>query len=115
MGGTWISKGTIPSKAMRAAAKSIQSFHSQFGDPKGRKPYDRFRMEDIMAYKMPSLENKNRKIKNDIIKNEIDTARGWGKIIDEHTAEVTEQMGEKKTWSTRLIYLSTRNSTAEQE
>lgn len=110
IGGSWISKGTIPSKALRAAAKSIQSFQSQFGDPKGRKPYDRFRMEDIMAYKMPILENKNRKIKNDIIKNEIDTARGWGKIIDEHTVEVTDQMGEKKTWSTRFIFLSTGSS-----
>src|SRR5690625_2431141 len=49
IGGSWISKGTIPSKALRAAAKSIQSFQSQFGDPKGRKPYDRFRMEDIMG------------------------------------------------------------------
>lgn len=110
IGDSWISKGTIPSKALRAAAKSIQSFQSQFGNQKGRKPYERFRMEDIMAYKKPILENKNRKIKNDITKNEIDTARGWGKIIDENTVEVTNQSGERQVYSTQFIYLSTGSS-----
>ena len=87
LGGTWINKGTVPSKALRAAAKLIQSFQTQFGDEKGRKPFERFRMEDIMDYKQPIVESKNRKIKDDIIKNEVDTARGWGKITDPHTVE----------------------------
>lgn len=110
IGGTWISKGTVPSKALRAAAKLIQSFESQFGDEKGRKPFERFRMEDIMAYKQPILENKNKKVKEDIIKNEVETARGWGRIVDEHTVEVVDSMNQKKSYTTRNILLSTGSS-----
>lgn len=110
IGGTWISKGTVPSKALRAAAKLIQSFESQFGDEKGRKPYERFRMEDIMAYKKPILENKNKKVKDDIIKNKVETARGWGRIVDEHTVEVVDQLNEKTTYSADHILISTGSS-----
>src|SRR5690625_7803521 len=59
---------------------------------------------------MPILQDNNRTVKTDISQNEIDTARGWAKIIDEHTVEVTDQMGEKKPWSTRFIFLSTGSS-----
>lgn len=107
LGGTWISKGTVPSKALRAAAKLIQSFQSQFGDEKGRKPYERFRMEDIMDYKQPIVEGKNRKIKDDIIKNEVDTARGWGIIKDPHTVEVHNDIDSKKIYTGENILIST--------
>lgn len=107
LGGTWINKGTVPSKALRAAAKLIQSFHSQFGDEKGRKPYERFRMEDIMNYKRPILESKNKKIKDDIIKNEVDTARGWGKIIDPNTVEVFTSIENKEKYTAKNILIST--------
>ncbi len=107
IGGSWINKGTVPSKALRAAAKLIQSFHSQFGDEKGRKPYERFRMEDIMDYKKPILESKNKKIKEDIVKNEVDTANGWGKIIDENTVEVFKNVDEKETYTGKHILIST--------
>jgi NAD(P) transhydrogenase len=110
IGGTWISKGTVPSKALRAAAKLIQSFESQFGDEKGRKPYERFRMDDIMAYKKPILESKNKKVKDDIIKNEVETARGWGRLVDEHTIEVVDHLNEKKTYTGEHILLSTGSS-----
>jgi len=110
IGGTWISKGTVPSKALRAAAKLIQSFESQFGDEKGRKPYERFRMEDIMAYKKPILEGKNKKVKDDIIKNEVDTARGWGRLIDGHTVEVVDHLNEKKIYTASYILVSTGSS-----
>lgn len=110
LGGSWISKGTVPSKALRAAAKLIQSFNSQFGDEKGRKPYERFRMEDIMEYKKPILESKNKQVKDDIIKNEVETARGWGKIIDANTVEVTNNLNHKKTYTTKNILISTGSS-----
>lgn len=107
IGGTWINKGTVPSKALRAAAKLIQSYHYQFGDEKGRKPYERFRMEDIMAYNRPILESKNKKVKDDIIKNEVETARGWGKIIDPHTVEVVTHLDNKETYTAEYILIST--------
>lgn len=110
LGGTWINAGTVPSKALREAAKSIQKFHKQFGDEKGRKPYERFKMDDLLQYKESILESKNQKVKSDIIKNEIETARGWGKIIDKHTVEVTDNFQEKKTYTTENILISTGSS-----
>lgn len=107
LGGSWINKGTVPSKALRAAAKLIQSFHSQFGDERGRKPFERFRMEDIMDYKRPILESKNKKVKDDIVKNEVDTANGWGKIIDANTVEVFKQGEDAKTYTGKNILVST--------
>ncbi|MDZ7718629.1 MAG: Si-specific NAD(P)(+) transhydrogenase [Balneolaceae bacterium] len=107
LGGSWINKGTVPSKALRAAAKLIQSFHSQFGDERGRKPYERFRMEDIMDYKRPILESKNKKVREDIVKNEVDTATGWGKIIDSNTVEVVKETGNKETYKGKNILIST--------
>ena len=110
LGGSWISKGTVPSKALRAAAKLIQSFHSQFGDERGRKPFERFRMEDIMEYKDPILKSKNRQFKDDIIKNEVETVRGWGRIIDKNTVEVADQLNNKNTYTAKYILISTGSS-----
>ncbi|MEX0648719.1 MAG: Si-specific NAD(P)(+) transhydrogenase [Balneolaceae bacterium] len=107
LGGTWINRGTVPSKAFREAAKLIQSFHSQFDDEEERKPYDHFKMEDLLRYKNNILENKNRKIKSDFIKNEVETARGWGRIIDGNTVEVTDQLQNKTTYSTEKIFIAT--------
>ncbi len=113
LGGSWISKGTVPSKALRAAAKLIQSFHKQFGDEKGRKPFERFRMEDIMEYKEPILDSKNRQFKDDIIKNEVETARGWGRIIDKNTVEVTDQLNNKNNYTAKYILISTGSRPSE--
>jgi NAD(P) transhydrogenase len=110
LGGTWLNKGTVPSKALREAANLIQKFHSQFGDERGRKPFERFRMEDLLLYKKSILESKNKKVKNDLIKNEVDTARGTGKIIDEHTVEVTTQLGQVSRHTSENILISTGSS-----
>jgi NAD(P) transhydrogenase len=110
LGGTWINSGTVPSKALREAAKSIQKFHGQFGDERGRKPYERFKMDDLLQYKQNILDSKNQKVKNDIIKNEIDTARGWGKILDDHTVEVTDHLDNVKAYSAENILISTGSS-----
>lgn len=110
MGGSWISKGTVPSKALRSAAKLIHSFQSQFGDEKGRKPYQKFRMEDIMKFKSPILESKNRNYVDDIIKNEVHTARGWGRIIGKNEVEVVDNLKQKKKYTAEYILISTGSS-----
>lgn len=115
LGGSWISKGTVPSKALRAASKLIQSFESQFGDEKGRKPFERFRMEDIMKYKSPILDSKHKKYVDDIIKNEVQTLRGWGRITGEHEVEVVDFQNKKKTYSAEFIMISTGSSPAKPE
>ncbi len=107
IGGTWINKGTVPSKALREAAKTIYKFHSQFGDEKGRKPYERFRMEELLQYKRTILESKNKKVKEDLIKNKIDTVRGFGKLLDKHTVSVTDHTDEKENHTAKHILIST--------
>jgi len=107
LGGAWINTGTVPSKSLREASQLIQKFHTQFGDERGRKPYEKFRMEDILQYKKSILDIKNRKVKDDLIKNDIETARGWGKVIDKNTVEVSNQFGNKVTYTTKFILIST--------
>ncbi|PKD45276.1 Si-specific NAD(P)(+) transhydrogenase [Rhodohalobacter barkolensis] len=107
LGGTWLNKGTVPSKALREAADLIQDFHTQFGDEKGRKPFERFRMEDLLSYKKSALDSKNRKVKTDLIKNEVETARGWGEIVDEHTVTVKDSLNKTTTYTTENILIAT--------
>ncbi len=110
IGGTWINTGTVPSKALREAAKTIYRFYAQFGDEKGRKPYEKFRMEELLQYKRTILESKNKKVKEDLIKNEVDTVRGFGKLKDEHTVEVELHTGETESFTANFILVSTGSS-----
>lgn len=107
LGGTWINSGTVPSKALRESANTIQNFDNQFGDKGDRKPYERYRMEDLLQYKNEVLEEENRKVKDDFIKNEVDVARGFGRIVDEHTVEVETPIGTKEQYTGEFILIST--------
>ena len=109
LGGTWINTGTVPSKALREAAKTILEFKKQFGDD-GEKAYDKFRMVDLLQYKDQILEKENRKAKDDLIKNEVDVARGTGHIVDAHTVEVATHFGTKETYTANYILVCTGSS-----
>jgi NAD(P) transhydrogenase len=113
LGGTWINSGTVPSKALREAAKTILEFNEQFGDHENRKPYERYQMADLLTYKQEILEKENRKVKNDLIKNRVDVARGYGQIIDEHTVEVKTHFGSTETYTADYILVCTGSSPAE--
>lgn len=115
LGGTWINSGTVPSKALRESANTILKFDTQFGNKKTGKPYERFRMEDLLQYKNEVLEQENRKIKNDLIKNEVDVARGFGRIVDEHTVEVETPIGTKEKYTGAHILISTGSSPVQPE
>lgn len=110
LGGTWINTGTVPSKALREAAKIIYRYHTQFNDKKGRRPFEMFKMEDLLQYQQTILTSKNRKVKEDLIKNEVETIRGFGSLFDEHTVEVTQDSGEVKKYSSEKILVSTGSS-----
>lgn len=107
LGGTWINTGTVPSKALREAAKTILDFNSQFGDDEAKKPYERFQMADLLKYRDKILEKENRKAKNDFIKNEVDVARGFGRIVDEHTVAVETHIGTTQTYTADYILICT--------
>ncbi|NGP77304.1 Si-specific NAD(P)(+) transhydrogenase [Balneolaceae bacterium YR4-1] len=110
LGGTWINTGTVPSKALREAAKTILDFNSQFNKEDTQKPYDRFKMEDLLQYKDEILEKENLRAKNDLIKNEVDVVRGFGKIVDENTVEVETHIGTKQTYTAKYILICTGSS-----
>jgi len=115
LGGTWINTGTVPSKALREAAKTILEFNEQFGDQGNKKPYERFQMADLLQYKQEILEKENRKVKNDLIKNKVDVARGYGKLKDPHTIEVETHFGSLETYSADYILICTGSSAREPE
>lgn len=110
LGGTWINTGTVPSKALREAAKNILDFNEQFGDHEHKKPYERFQMDDLLQYKQEILEKENQKVKNDLIKNKVDVARGFGRLKDEHTVEVETHIGSTETYTADYILVSTGSS-----
>ncbi|MEX0771427.1 MAG: Si-specific NAD(P)(+) transhydrogenase [Balneolaceae bacterium] len=107
LGGTWINTGTVPSKSLREAAKTIYRYHTQFEDKHNRRPFERFRMEDLLQYKQSIMDAKNKKVKNDFIKNEVDTAHGVGKLLDAHTVEITDHEGQSTTHTGEFILIST--------
>ena len=107
LGGTWINTGTVPSKALREAAKTILDFNSQFEDERSKKPYERFQMADLLKYKDQILEKENSKAKEDLIKNEVDVARGFGRIVDAHTVEVDTHIGTTQTYTADYILVCT--------
>lgn len=107
LGGTWINTGTVPSKALREAAKTILEFNDQFGNLDNKKPYERFRMADLLQYKQEITEKENRKVKNDFINNKVDVARGFGRLRDEHTVEVDTHFGTTETYTADYILLCT--------
>ena len=113
LGGTWINSGTVPSKALREAAKTILEFNEQFGDHEDKKPYERFQMADLLKYKQEILEKENRKVKDDLIKNRVDVARGYGQLVDPHTVEVKTHFGSTETYTADYILVCTGSNPVE--
>ena len=107
IGGYWVNTGTVPSKAMREAAMIIGRFHGMFGDEKGRKPYERFRMEDLLRYKNRILEARTRKLQQDITDHRIDMLRGTGTLVNENMVEVVDPNGDHRRITADHILLAT--------
>lgn len=107
LGGTWINTGTVPSKALRETASNIYRYTAQFGDQEGIKPYERFRMRDVLRYKDRVLATQNSEIKDSLIKNKVDTVLGFGRMLDPHTVEVKRDDGSRRTYTADYILIST--------
>jgi|SRR5690625_190540 len=108
-GGTWINTGTVPSKALREAASIIYKYFRHLAD-KDLKPFERFRMEDLLQYKQATMETKNRKVRQDLDKNEIDTVYGFGTLEGPHEVMVTTEEGESRTYTGSYILIATGSS-----
>jgi NAD(P) transhydrogenase len=110
LGGTWINTGTVPSKALREAAKTIHRYQAQFGSEKVQRPFEKFRMEDLLQYQKSILESKNKKVREDLIKNEVDTVSGFGRLLDENSVEVRLTDNSTKKYTAEKILISTGSS-----
>lgn len=110
LGGTWINTGTVPSKALREAAHNIHKYMSQFGGFEKKKPYDRFKMSDLLRLKNEVQEQENQDVRDNFVKNEVDVISGRGQLVDPHTIEVFTKTGEKKTVTASFILISTGSS-----
>lgn len=107
LGGTWINTGTVPSKALRETASNIYRYMAQFGNDDDKLPYERFQMRDVLKYKDRVMANQNSEIKDNLIKNKVDTALGFGRLVDPHSVEVTREDGSKQTFTGDHILIST--------
>ncbi len=110
LGGGWINSGTVPSKALREAALNVHRFTRQFGDLDNKKPYLLFHMEELLQAKHKVVEHENAEIKRNLIKNEVKTVRGYGRLIDAHTVEVNDPIDLRKTYTAERILISTGSS-----
>jgi NAD(P) transhydrogenase len=107
LGGTWINTGTVPSKALREAAYTIYRYNNQFGGLEKKKPYERFSMDDLLHFKNMVLSKENEEVRNNLVKNEIEVVHGRGTILDKNTIEVFDTAGNKTTYHTEYIMIST--------
>ena len=114
-GGAWINTGTVPSKALRIAAKTIYDFHKQYESEDSPKPYERFKMQDLLQYKDRILENQNEKARDDLLKNEVTTIHGFGKVEDPHTVSVTDREGDEQHFTGENILIATGGSPSKPE
>ncbi len=110
LGGSWINSGTVPSKALREAASSIHKYTQQFGDVNNKKPYLLFQMSDLLKIKEKVLQHENNEVKKNLIKNEIRTLRGFGRIVDANSVEVSDSLGTKQIYTANNILISTGSS-----
>lgn len=106
MGGAWIHSGTVPSKSLREAASVISKYAGEFGRDK-RKPYEKFPMSELLRYKQQIQSYENDELIRNLEKNEIQTVRGRGTIVDANTVSVVSVDGTEKSYSASYILIST--------
>lgn len=107
-GGTWINTGTLPSKSLQETAHIIRRFQNQFEHNKASaKPYENYKIADLLSYKDKMLGNKSNKLISELAKNEVDTLQGLGKFKSPHEIEITLADGTKTIKTGKNILIST--------
>ncbi|HKJ47334.1 MAG TPA: Si-specific NAD(P)(+) transhydrogenase [Balneolales bacterium] len=112
LGGAWINTGTVPSKILREAANTIFKYNRKFSSDDSGPSFEHYLMEDLLKFKNKVQLNENEVLKRSLEKNKVQTIRGTGLIIDEHSIEVKDHTGNKKTFTTDFILVSTGSKPA---
>ncbi len=115
VGGTWIHTGTIPSKSLREAAKTILEFNTHFKDRPHSKPHEHYKMADLLQYQKGILERENQKAEDDLLNNNVELKRGTAQFVDNHTLEVETPAGAVETHTADFILIGAGCSPADPE
>ncbi|HKJ31464.1 MAG TPA: FAD-dependent oxidoreductase, partial [Balneolales bacterium] len=113
LGGEAINSGTVPSKILREAANTIYRYNKHFAQNRKNKSYEHYLMDDLISFKNRVQINENKSITRSLQKNHVETIRGSGHLIDEHTIEVTQANGEKQSFTSDYILISTGSSSSD--
>jgi dihydrolipoamide dehydrogenase len=107
LGGTCLNVGCIPSKALLASTEHLHFAKERFaahGIQTGEIKVD---LGTMMKRKLEVVNKLTSGVAYLMKKNKIETVKGFGKLADAHTVEVTAEDGTKKTLKTANILLAT--------
>ena len=107
LGGTCLRVGCIPSKALLASTEHLHFARERFaahGIIAGEIKVD---LATMMKRKVEVVGKLTGGVAYLMKKNKIEVAKGFGKLVDAHTVEVTADDGTKKTLKTANILLAT--------
>jgi dihydrolipoamide dehydrogenase len=107
LGGTCLNVGCIPSKALLASTEHLHFAKERFavhGIVTGEIKID---LGTMMKRKLEVVNKLTSGVAYLMKKNKIETVKGFGKLVDAHTVEVTAEDGSKKTLKTANVLLAT--------
>src|ERR1700728_993369 len=107
LGGTCLNVGCIPSKALLASTEYLHFAKERFpahGIIVGDIKVD---LGALMKRKVEVVGKLTSGVAYLMKKNKIEVVKGYGKLIDGHTVEVTDEGGAKKTLKAQNVLLAT--------
>lgn len=107
LGGSWVNTGTMPSKALREAAYTIQQYYKRFAPENTEKPYHKFKMADLLSFKDYVLAGNSKKMEEDLQNNNIDVLHGMAAFTGKNTLKVTVDGGGEEEFEAGFILIAT--------
>jgi len=107
LGGTCLNVGCIPSKALLASSEHLHFAKERFGAHGIITGEIKLDLAAMMKRKLDTVGKLTSGVAYLMKKNKIEVVKGFGKLVDGHTIEVTEENGGKKTLKAEKILLAT--------
>jgi dihydrolipoamide dehydrogenase len=107
LGGTCLNVGCIPSKALLASTEHLHFAKERFATHGILTGDIKVDLGAMMKRKLGVVDKLTGGVAYLMKKNKIDVVKGFGKLVDSHTVEVTDESGAKKTLKTQNILLAT--------
>jgi dihydrolipoamide dehydrogenase len=107
LGGTCLNVGCIPSKALLASTEHLHFAKERFAAHGIVTGEIKVELGTMMKRKLEVVNKLTSGVAYLMKKNKIETVKGFGKLIDAHTVEVTAEDGSKKTLKTANVLLAT--------